>query len=387
MGAKVFVFGITFISTSFADLDPIFDVVVTCDSFFVVKVLLCGAHDERSANDLLNIGFKKSQIKLYKFGWNECDSFVNKAQSLAAIGQEEFVTTADVVILLGDRWELLPVAVSVFLSNIPICHLSGGEITEGAIDDVVRHSITKLSSLHFVANSECAENVCSLGEEDWRVSIIGEPGVEYCKNLDTTLTDSQLELFTPDFHRNDLILCTYHPCAFEEKSVEDVVKTISDVITKRNDLNFLITAPGMEIDAAYVRQKFSKFADAYQNVYYVERLGRELFVKMLAKAKVAFGNSSSFLIEAPVVKTPTLLLGKRQDGRMRGPSVYETKIDTKQILLTLSRMENDTEIVFKNPYDQVGDSVCGNFVKHLHRVLSSYNREELLMKKLVKREH
>ncbi len=289
----------------------------------------------------------------------------------------------DFTLVLGDRYELFIPVLGSMLFNIPVIHLSGGERTEGLIDEQVRHAITKISHIHMVSTEFYAENVSKMGEEDWRVHIIGAPGLENMKRLELydkgkiyELTGVNLDIPT--------VICTYHPVTLEgEESVvwqaENLLKALSKFETQ-----IVFTRPNAEVGSDKIVKIIKGFIAKNKNVYFFDNLGSKLYLSFLQYVKAVIGNSSSGIIEVPSFHIPTVNIGNRQKGRFKPESVIQTGYRVDEITEGLKKALYDKEFLEKikhieNPY---GDGSTSEYAVKALEEISHIPKEKLLKKTL-----
>lgn len=229
----------------------------------------------------------------------------------------------DLVVLLGDRFEILGAAQAALIARIPVAHIHGGETTEGAIDEAFRHSITKMSYIHFVATERYRDRVIQLGEAPERVFTVGAMSLDGVER-DKLLTREQLadslgcELSRP------LFSVTYHPVTLAGESPESSVKQLLSALAAFPEASIVFTGVNSDPRGRIIRDRIRGFvAEAPGRRIYVDSLGHHRYLSLLGVADACVGNSSSGLIEAPSLGTPTVNIGARQRGRIRGPTVID----------------------------------------------------------------
>lgn len=226
----------------------------------------------------------------------------------------------DVMVLLGDRYELLAAAQAAVLARIPIAHIHGGEATAGAIDDSIRHAITKLAHLHFPAAQAYAERILQMGESPDRVWTVGAPAMDNIGSLDPVPLET-LEAFIGMPLRSPAFLVTYHPVTL---SVDGGLAAMEALLTALDERagSIVITGTNADPGADPIRKALQAFTHANAGrVTMVESLGARRYLSMMQHVDAVVGNSSSGLLEAPAVGVPTVDIGARQRGRLRAPSV------------------------------------------------------------------
>ena len=229
----------------------------------------------------------------------------------------------DILVLLGDRFEIFSAAIAGLFSTIPIAHIHGGEITEGAFDDAIRHSITKISYWHFVAAEEYRKRVIQLGEDPNRVFLVGS--LNYDAILNTSLLKKEVLESKIDFifgERN--LLITFHPVTLERNTSEEHMKELLFALDDFEDTNFLFTAPNADTDGAVIKKLIEEFvSDRKETAKLFVSMGRVNYLSTLQFVDGVVGNSSSGLLEAPYYGIGTVNIGDRQEGRLKRESVVD----------------------------------------------------------------
>ena len=289
----------------------------------------------------------------------------------------------DFIVLLGDRYELFIMAIAALLYQVPIIHLHGGENTIGVIDEQVRHAITKMAHIHMPSTSLYAENISKMGEEDWRIHIIGAPGLENIKRLELYTEKEILKLTGIDANKNTII-CTYHPVTLEgEDSVRWQIKNLLEALSKF-DLQIVFTRPNAEVGSDEIVNIIKEFVKNNPKAYFFDSLGSRLYLSFLKYAKAVVGNSSSGIIEGPFFLIPTVNIGNRQEGRLQPESVIQTGYSVEEIFKGISKVLYDNIFLesiktIKNPY---GDGNSSKYVIEAIEEILKIPKEKLLKKRL-----
>lgn len=266
----------------------------------------------------------------------------------------------DILVILGDRFEMLAAAEAALVMRIPIAHLHGGEVTTGAFDDSIRHSITKMAHLHFVAAEEYARRVIQLGEEPDRVHCAGAPGLEF---RESHMTRDELAKALDFALDEPLFLVTYHPETLSGADPADAAGALTHALDDFPEARVIITGVNADpanrkLDAAF--RTYSQTGTKW--VLAVSSLGRRRYTSALALASVVIGNSSSGLIEAPALGTPTVNIGDRQRGRLRARSVIDCPADRGAIRDAIAKaLEPDVQKAAANqspPYGKGGGAAA-----------------------------
>ncbi|MEY5004441.1 MAG: hypothetical protein RLZZ594_471 [Actinomycetota bacterium] len=242
----------------------------------------------------------------------------------------------DVVVVLGDRLEAFAMATAATVLLIPVAHIHGGELTMGAMDDSLRHAITKLSYLHFATTDEHRARVIQLGEAPDRVFNFGAPVLDSIATLDFLGREALEDQFGIKFGARN-ILMTFHPAAFDVASAQVMIDELLAAM-EATDAHLIITGTNNDIGSAEVRKAIDAFVKANgDRVSYVESFGQLGYLSVIQQVDVVTGNSSSTVLEAPIFKVPTVLVGNRQEGRPMGASTINVGADRNEILAALQR--------------------------------------------------
>ena len=241
----------------------------------------------------------------------------------------------DIVLLLGDRYETHAAATAAMLMNIPIAHIHGGEITEGAVDEQIRHSITKMSYLHFCATETYRKRVIQMGEDPARVFNTGAPGIDNIINL-KLLTKSKLEKELNWKLTSKSALFTYHPVTLQESDIEIDLEAILSVLATFS-FNILFTYANADSGGRIINQKIEEFCKIQPSKYkVVKSLGQVKYLSAMKYVNLLIGNTSSGIIEAASFKKPVINIGDRQKGRLRGKNVIDCNLNSLQDSIKLA---------------------------------------------------
>ncbi len=241
----------------------------------------------------------------------------------------------DILVVLGDRFEMYTAALACLPLNIPVAHIHGGELTLGAIDDALRHSMTKLSHLHFVSTEVYAKRVIQLGEEPWRVTISGAPGLD---NLDSIqyLERAELEKMLEIDLGQTTLLVTFHPVTLEYQKVEAQIDAVLSALEKSGCFA-LFTAPNADAGGSLIVRKIRAYVSSHPNSRFVDNLGTDAYFSLMKHVAAMVGNSSSGIIEAPSFQLPSVNIGNRQKGRLRGQNVVDVECNGDDIFAGITK--------------------------------------------------
>jgi len=258
-------------------------------------------------------------------------SAVAKSIGLASIQFSEVLSDLDpdIIVVLGDRFEIFAAVQSALILNIPVAHIHGGELTEGLIDEAIRHSITKMSHIHFTSTEVYRNRVIQLGEDPSRVFNFGAPGLDNIRNLKLLAKDELLETLGINL-KGRIFLITYHPVTLKRSQEEDFLELLNALNTYPDD-TLIFTMPNSDPDSRIISQLIESFVAKHHNAHLFTSLGRLKYLSTVAISSIVIGNSSSGLIEVPSLGVPTINIGARQQGREAGASVIHCTNSEKGI--------------------------------------------------------
>lgn len=234
----------------------------------------------------------------------------------------------DMLIVLGDRFEALAVTQAALIMQIPVAHLHGGEITEGAYDESIRHAITKMSTLHFAAAEQYQKRIIQLGEQPDKVFNVGAVGLDHIQRTQFRALDELKEIYDFDFSK-PYFLITYHP---ETNLKDEDVKPLFNALRQCSDINFVFSYPNADNgNTEIVKEMLALQAEMPERVLLVKSFGIQNYLSVLKYSVAMVGNSSSGLSEAPALQVPTVNIGDRQKGRLRCDSILDIQLDQSEI--------------------------------------------------------
>ncbi len=236
----------------------------------------------------------------------------------------------EILLVLGDRYEMLAAVCAALAFNIPVAHIHGGETTEGAFDEAIRHAITKMSHLHFAATEAYARRIRQMGEESWRITVCGAPSLDNLNNLDLYSCAELSEKFQLDLKRPYLIV-TYHPVTLEYQETELQIKELLDAVGK-SGLDLVFTGSNTDTNAHVIADRIRYFAQGNNRARIVESFGTRAYFSLMKYASAMVGNSSSGVIEAASFRLPVVNVGNRQKGRLHGKNVIDVGNSSSEVL-------------------------------------------------------
>jgi UDP-N-acetylglucosamine 2-epimerase (non-hydrolysing)/GDP/UDP-N,N'-diacetylbacillosamine 2-epimerase (hydrolysing) len=242
---------------------------------------------------------------------------------VAGFAQSYARSQPDLLLVLGDRFEMHAAVLAALPFTIPVAHIHGGEVTRGAIDDALRHSITKLSHLHFVSTQEYAQRVIQLGEEPWRVHVSGAPSLDNLHTIQLLDHAAFAEQYGITLAQ-DFLLVTYHPVTLEHQQTTWQIEQVLAAL-ERSQYPILFTMTNADTAGRIINQRIQAYVATHSNAHWVDNLGIQGYFSAMTLARAMVGNSSSGIIEAASFTLPVVNIGNRQRGRVRGPQVVDVE--------------------------------------------------------------
>lgn len=329
------------------------------------KFVAIGSHFSKYYGSTIK-EIRENQIKIYKkISYNintTSDLGISNivAKCVFSISKIFQKLSPNLIIVLGDRYEILSCVLSAHIYRIPVAHIHGGELTHGLIDDAFRHSITKMSQLHFVANKVYKKRVIQLGENPKYVFNVGGLGVDSIKNT-KCLTKIELEKKIKIKFLKKNIIINFHPETLNKGFANNQIIEILNALKTLKNTCLIFTMPGVEIENKIIISKIKKFVSRNKNAYFYKSLGQKNYFSVLKIVDLMLGNSSSGLLEIPTFRKATINLGSRQSGRLNSSSVINSKINKKSIVNAINKVYQkkfQKRLRFcKNPYGSGGASL------------------------------
>lgn len=307
------------------------------------------------------------------------ETLYSMSRALSGFAEAYAELKPDLVVVLGDRYEILAAATAALIERIPVAHLHGGEITEGAYDDAIRHSITKMSHLHFTSTEEYRKRVIQLGEQPERVFNVGALGVENIKKL-PLMSKEEIEKEIDFKIDNNTILVTYHPVTLGNRTAKEDIDDFIAALEERKDLRVIFTMPNSDTGGQFIVDAINGFVNRNaERAKAYKSLGVLRYLSVMKQVAAVVGNSSSGLLEVPSFGIPTLNIGDRQNGRIAAESVYNCSPDKESVLngldKVLSKEFRELAYVVRNPYEKA------NTAEEIFKVISTYPLDGLNQKK------
>lgn len=264
--------------------------------------------------------------------------------------------TPDMVVVLGDRYEILSVVIAARMQRISVAHISGGDVTEGAIDDSIRHSITKMSQIHFPGCELSRLRIIQMGEQPDTVFNVGEPGVENCLKMELLGKEELARDISFDGILRDYAVVTFHPVTMENNTGIKQVKELIRAMDSLPDMNYVVTMANADAGGRSINEVWVEEGEKHDNWIVVPSLGVQRYLSTMKYSKMVIGNSSSGIIEAPSMGIPTVNIGDRQKGRMLAQSVVTCSPNCADIIESCKIvLSNDFKVRLKNNISPFGD--------------------------------
>jgi UDP-hydrolysing UDP-N-acetyl-D-glucosamine 2-epimerase len=299
---------------------------------------------------------------------------------IIGFGQVYSRTRPDILLVLGDRFEMFAAVVAAIPHAIPIAHIHGGEATEGAIDEAIRHAITKMSHLHFVATEQYRKRVIQMGEEPGRVFVSGAPGLDHLRSMNLLNPREVETLIGIPLHPAPLLV-TFHPVTLEHEHTEFYIMELLSALDELG-MPVIFTYPNADTDGRVIIRCIDYFVSTHSNAKVVVNLGVRAYFSLMKYAAAMVGNSSSGIIEAASFELPVVNIGNRQRGRIHGENVIDTAYDRQSIMDSISTSVSlQFHEKLKGMMNIYGDGLAAD------RIVSELQKVELNHLLLLKRFH
>jgi UDP-hydrolysing UDP-N-acetyl-D-glucosamine 2-epimerase len=350
------------------------------DRRFSLSLIVTGAHLDPSfghtVDEIEKAGFRVA-ARVPATDAGDDAAAIARATGLGIGGFAEVLTRLQPQLLLvpGDRYEMLAAAVAALFVKVPVAHVFGGDVTEGAFDEAIRHSISKMAHIHFATNADAGRRLVQLGEDPAHVHVVGSPSLD---SLQTFSPMPRTAFFSEVGmeQRPELLLVSFHPETLDLVSSRVHLEELLSALESQGDgTAILITGSNADTEGRAMAERLQEFAAAAPGRAYRASLGRRLYFNALAHAAVVVGNSSSGLYEAPSFKVPTVNVGDRQKGRLKAASVIDCPPQRTEIAMAIERARRLDCSAVENPY---GD---GHATERILDVLGRIGDPRRLLKK------
>lgn len=255
----------------------------------------------------------------------------------------------DLIIILGDRYEMLPVAIAAAMNKQPILHIHGGEATYANYDEFIRHCITKMSLYHFTSTEDYKNRVIQLGEDPSRVFNLGSLGAENCKRINEAIVETKIK----ELIKKQYFVVLFHPETLSDADPKEQIESLLTAISSFDEYQYVFLGTNADTFSNVIREKVRDYVSAHKNCLYFENLKTNSYHYLVKNSICLIGNSSSGIIEAPSLGVMTINIGNRQNGRVKGNSIIDTKCTVTDIETSIDKVIKEvSSIEIVNPYYQ-----------------------------------
>lgn len=350
---------------------------ISADNEFTLQLMVTGAH----LSPEFGLTYRQIEADGYEIDAkvemllsSDTAEGITKSMGLGMIGYADALKrlSPDLLVILGDRYEMLSVASTALIFRIPIAHIHGGELTEGAYDDAIRHAITKMSALHFASTEIYRQRIIQLGEQPERVFNVGAIGLDNFMSLQL-LTKRELEEDLNIEFKKFNYLIGFHPETLSNQSIEFQFNELIQAIDKENDSFFVFTKANADTGGRIINQLIDLYVKEYPNkAVLFDSLGTLRYLSMLAQVTALIGNSSSGIVEAPSAKTATINIGDRQKGRIMAESIINCCANENEISNAISIAKSDDfRIKVKGMLNPYGDGLASSRIVEVFKSIST----------------
>jgi len=320
------------------------------------------------------------KVRMLSGGDAPIDIARDMGKGMAVFGEAFERLRPDIVVVLGDRFEMFSAAVAAHAMALPLAHIHGGELTLGAMDECFRHAMTKLSHLHFVSTAEYGKRVCQMGEESWRVVVSGAPALDNLWNTEP-ITGAELEEKIGMSVKDGPLMVTYHPTTHDARALDAQAEILFQAL-KETGHPLVFTAPNADEGGRRLTALMKVFVRETDNARYIDNLGTRAYFGLMQSAAAMVGNSSSGIIEAASFELPVVNIGSRQEGRIRAANVLDVEPTGPELAKCLSKAISpdfrEGLKGLKNPYVADDEQPASAVI---HKVLKDLEATPELMKK------
>lgn len=282
------------------------------------------------------------------------------------------------IVILGDRYEMLSIAIAAGNTHTPIFHLCGGDTTEGALDEWIRHSITKMSYLHFPSNTESYKRIIQLGEDPERVFNYGSTSIDNIIKLSNMPKSDVLKSI--GLEECKYAVCTYHPVTMHDGDEDELIQNFLEAIKHTLEIEFIVTKSNADQGGAHINELLDAAQEDIKNLHVYTSLGVVRYLSLMKSAEFVLGNSSSGIIETPAFGIPTINIGDRQRGRLQSESIINCSTDFESIEAAIQKaMSSEFKEICKSVTSPYGD---GNAAKHIaSKIVEVVTEDKMDLKK------
>lgn len=356
--------------------------LIQLDPEMILQIIATGSHLSTkhglTINELEEDGFKVDyKLTVIVDHINSQSTSVAMGKIQSDISKILNDSKPDLMLVLGDRYEILSAVIAALLNKIPVAHIHGGEITAGTFDNSIRNAITKMSHLHFVATTNSEKRVIQMGEKPANVYNFGGLGVDAVKSINFLSKDEVEKALGIKFGAKNLLV-TYHPETIFEKPPIVQIQTLLKALTGKNDIQFIFTGVNADPGSDEIYEAINKFVRSNPNSFYFPSLGQKIYFSTVMYCDGVLGNSSSGILEVPSLNKPTINIGDRQFGREMAASVVSCDLVTQDISNSIEKIFSkdfkESLKIATSPYGSAGAS------NKIYDVIKKYDLRNLVKK-------
>ncbi len=345
---------VLFITSSRADYGLLREVILETQSLNrETYLLVTGSHLSHefgnTIKEIKNDNVKKiikRNILDQKFSENKISEYISKSINITS--EVIIKKKPDVIVILGDRYELLGSAIAAMILRIPIAHIHGGELTIGAYDDSIRHSITKLSHLHFPVHDVYKKRLIQLGENPKTIFNFGALGAHAMSKI-KTLKKSEIEKILKIKLNKKIILATFHPVTLEKNMSKYYIKNLIRFLKKLKNYIIIFTSPNFDSESNILRKEILNLEKKKDNIYFYKSLGSRIYISLMKISYLVIGNSSSGVLETPSFGVRTINIGNRQKGRIISGNIINCNYDVNSMSKAFNKLKKKSTKSY-NPF-------------------------------------
>ena len=345
---------VLFITSSRADYGLLREVILETQSLNrETYLLVTGSHLSHefgnTIKEIKNDNVKKiikRNILDQKFSENKISEYISKSINITS--EVIIKKKPDVIVILGDRYELLGSAIAAMILRIPIAHIHGGELTIGAYDDSIRHSITKLSHLHFPVHDVYKKRLIQLGENPKTIFNFGALGAHAMSKI-KTLKKSEIEKILKIKLNKKIILATFHPVTLEKNMSKYYIKNLIRFLKKLKNYIIIFTSPNFDSESNILRKEILSLEKKKDNIYFYKSLGSRIYISLMKISYLVIGNSSSGVLETPSFGVRTINIGDRQKGRIISGNIINCNYDVNSMSKAFNKLKKKSTKSY-NPF-------------------------------------
>jgi len=374
-----------FITTSSrADYSPLKNLITIFekDKKFNTFLIVMGQHLNKNSGNTINEIIKNHKVKIKKIKnkikrYRELEISFSISQIIKDFSFLLNKLKPKLIIVLGDRYEIMSCAIAAVQFRVPIAHIHGGETTKGSLDNIYRDSISKLSHIHFVSHDKYKKKLIKIGEDPKLIFNYGSPSIEKIYNHILVKINNSISQFIKS--RNTYIV-TYHPNTLDPNQTNRELDVLLSAIAKLKNFNFIFTYPNLDIFHSSVVEKINEFIKDRSNMMIVKSFGKEKYFSVLSSIAGMIGNSSSAIYESSSFKIPALNIGSRQEGRIITPNIINCNFSRDSIIKGIMRMSSIS--FFKKIYKIKNPFFRHNTSLNIYKKICSINFNKIIYKKL-----